>query len=42
MQVYKTSVAPGNSIVNNEVSTLDVIDNLAGLMSKYSKKVLFC
>jgi hypothetical protein len=40
MQVYKTSVAPGNFIVNNKVSTFDVIDNLAGLMSRDLNKVL--
>jgi hypothetical protein len=33
MQMYKTSVAPGDFIVNKKVSTLDVIDKLAGLMS---------
>jgi len=41
MQVYKTSVVPGNFIVNNKVSTFDVIDNLAGLMSRDLNKVLF-
>jgi hypothetical protein len=39
MQVYKTSLAPGNFIVNNKVSTFDVIDNLAGLMSRDLNKV---
>jgi hypothetical protein len=41
MHVYKTSVVPGNFIVNNKVSTLGVIDNLAGLMSRDLNKVIF-
>ena len=42
MHVYKTSVVPGNFIVNNKVGTLDVTDKLAGLMSRDLNKVLFC
>jgi hypothetical protein len=42
MQVYKTSLALGNFIVNNKVSTFDVIENLASPMSRNLNKVLKC